>query len=362
VSDARGRPLETLKASDFEVREDGDVRALDEAPFVRDDARLFAIYLDEYHVSGGAASERIRAALTAFIDRAIGAGDRLVVLKPLDSLLKIQFTTDTAAARRLVAAFEGRKGDYAPRTSYERELMAGTPARLEGARAQVVWSGLDALALHLGQHAGRRKTLILAAEPFVAPARRRGQESLPSLESAIRAANRANVAVYSLDPSDAPSGDANAEQPLQRLATETNGRLVRGDLEAGLRLADADARGYYMLTYRSHRADGGARYAGGLPGADDSRARQAEDRPRRGAHGDPRVHPQRPARRPCARLRSRRHGAEAERPSAEPRGPGDERARLVRRAARRRAADRAPGRAAAGRRVRPRDQDDRRRR
>lgn len=257
VADAHGRAVDTLKATDFEVREDGEVHAIDGVRFVRDQARLFAIYLDEYHVSSGDASARIRSALSAFIDQAIGPEDRVVVLKPLDSLLKIEFTVDRQTARGIVASFEGRKGDYAPRTDYERELMAGTPARLESARAQVVWSGLDALAVHLGTVPDRRKTLIVASEPFAVPARRRGQESLPSIESAIRAANRSNVSVYPLDPRETPADDTDTAQPLRRLALETNGRVIAGDLAAGLGRVDADARGYYLLTYRSAHPDDG---------------------------------------------------------------------------------------------------------
>src|SRR5581483_8754000 len=172
----------------------------------------------------------------------------VVVLKPLDSLLKIELTADRAAARGAIAAFEGRKGDYAPRTDYERELIAGAPARVEAARAQVVSSGLDALAIHLGTFAGRRKTLIVASEPFAPPARGRGQESLPSIDSAIRAANRSNVSVYLLNPADAPGAGGADEQPLRRVVADTNGRVLSGDLGAGLRQLDADAHAYYLLT------------------------------------------------------------------------------------------------------------------
>ena len=255
VVDSRGRTVETLKASDFEIREDGTVRSVDEVRFVRDQARLFAIYLDEYHVSSGDASERVRRALTTFIDESMGPNDLVAVLKPLDSLLKIQLTTDHAAARQLVAGFEGRSGDYSPRSEYERQLIAGEPARVDAARSQVLWSALDALATTLGTYPAQRKSLIVASEPFTMPPRRRGQLSLASIDSAIRASNRFNVSMYLLDPSEEPSGAV--DQPLRRLSAETNGRVLTGDLTAGLRRLDADARGYYLFTYRSdHPADG----------------------------------------------------------------------------------------------------------
>jgi len=253
VRDVRGRTVDTLKSTDFELREDGAVRTLDEARFVRDEPRTFAIYLDDFHVEGGDASARVRDALLAFLDRSVAPSDRLVVLKPLDSILRIQPVADRAAARRIVEAFEGRKGDYTARTDYERELIAGSPPRVEAARAQVVWSGIEALAVHLGSYAGR-KSLILATEPFAVPVRRRGQEMLSSLDSAIRAANRWNVSVYPVDPGETPAKD---EPPLGRLAADTDGRVIAGELDEGLRRLDDDARGYYLLTYRSDHPDDG---------------------------------------------------------------------------------------------------------
>jgi VWFA-related protein len=257
VSDARGRSLETLKAADFELREDGALRTIDEVRFIKDDARLFAIYLDEYHIAAGAASDRVRRALTSFLDQSVGPNDRVIVLKPLDSLLRIEPVVDLDAARRVVAAFEGRRGDYAPRTDYERELFAGAPARIDAARAQVAWSAVDALAVHLGIYHGRRKTLIIASEPFAQPPRHRGQELLPSSESAVRAANRSNVSVYVLYPDDDPLPQGSSAEPLHRLAADTNGRVISGDLDAGLHRLDTDARGYYLLTYRAEHPDDG---------------------------------------------------------------------------------------------------------
>jgi VWFA-related protein len=260
VADARGRAIETLKAADFELREDGAPRTVDEVRFVKDEARVFAIFLDEYHVAAGDASQRVRSALTTFLDKAVGPDDRIIVLKPLDSLLHIEPMADREAARRTIATFEGRSGDYVPRTDYERDLIAGAPARVESARAQVMWSAVEALAVNLGTHAARRKTLILASDPFAQPARRRGPGLLPSLDSSIRAANRWNVAIYPLQAAEAATDDTVAE-PLRRLAADTNGRIISGDLDAGLRRLDADARGYYLLSYRTEHPDDG-RYHG----------------------------------------------------------------------------------------------------
>src|SRR5262245_61093210 len=115
VSDGRGRTVETLKLPDFELHEEGPALQLDEVRFVRDEPRLVAIYLDEYHVGAGPATDRVQAALTEFIDRELTPNDFLVVMKPLDSLLTIELTHDREAARAIVERFAGRKDDYAPR-------------------------------------------------------------------------------------------------------------------------------------------------------------------------------------------------------------------------------------------------------
>jgi VWFA-related protein len=256
VSDTRGRTVDTLKVQDFELREDGNVLQLDEVRFIRDEQRVVAVYLDEYHVSAGEATDRVRAALTEFIDHELGAKDLFVVMKPLDSLLTIEMTHDRPAARAIVENFTGRMGDYAPRTDYERQFIAGTPPRIEAARSQVVWSALNALAVHLGTLGSQRKTLIVVTEGLPRADRRRGQETLPSLDAAIRASNHANVAVYGVDPGMEPLDPAPTES-LRRLTVDTDGLLISGDLGAGLRGAIADATGYYLLTYHaSHPADG----------------------------------------------------------------------------------------------------------
>jgi hypothetical protein len=175
--DSRGHRLEDLKPADFELREDSTLRPVESVQFMRAAGpRRFAIFLDEYHVSAGAAADRVRTALTRFVD-ALDPKDLLVVMKPLDSLFAIRLSDDREAARRLIAAFEGRKGDYEPRNAYERNYIAGTPARIEAARAQVALSAMNALAIQLGTEGENpvagRKTLVVVAEGITADARQR---------------------------------------------------------------------------------------------------------------------------------------------------------------------------------------------
>src|SRR5262245_61466757 len=71
--DGRGRLVEDLKAADFELREDDTVRPIESAQFVRSGgARRIAVFLDEYHVSAGAATDRVREVMTRFLDQSLG--------------------------------------------------------------------------------------------------------------------------------------------------------------------------------------------------------------------------------------------------------------------------------------------------
>jgi VWFA-related protein len=280
--DERGRFVSTLSAADFELREDGVTQTIDAVRLVRGGgatdtgiaasavgseederaeaqipgARLFAIYLDEYHVSAGEAASRTRDALTRFVDRDLGPRDLLVVMKPLDSLLAIRLTRDREAARSAIAAFAGRKGDYEPRNDYEQNYMASTPAAADQTRTQVTLSALNALAVHLGwASTDARKTLIVVSEGLARGGRRRGL-NLPTLDSVVQSAGRFNVSVYPIDPSDlATDADSAETDALRTLANETDGQAVftAGDLEPAFRRITADSSAYYLVTYRSAR-------------------------------------------------------------------------------------------------------------
>jgi VWFA-related protein len=281
AADARGRAIDDLKSADFELREEGSLVPLESVRLVRaggepqveappliqsaaderqaavhDGARLFAIFLDEYHVTSGAHTDRVRDALLRFVDRDLTPRDLVAVMKPLDSLFTIRLTRDRGAVRRAIETFDGRKGQYEPRNGYERDYIAGTPARIDATRNQVVLSAINALAIHLGSLADRRKTLVVATEGIGRAAdRRRGQEYLPTLDTVIRSANRSNVAVYPFDPSDG-AGDP-AGEALRRLAEDTDGAAISADAESGLRRAAADSAAYYLLSFRSARPDDG---------------------------------------------------------------------------------------------------------
>jgi hypothetical protein len=174
-------------------------------------------------------------------------------MKPLDSLFTIKLSTDRESALAAVRSFEGRSGNYEPHNSYERNFMAGGPARLEQARNQVALSAINALAIHLAGLAERRKTLIVVSAGLSPGERHRGLEYLPTADTIVRSAQQANVSIYAVNP-DGPAADNDA---LRFLAAETMGRSSSQDLERALRTAVDDASGYYLLMYRARRPDDG---------------------------------------------------------------------------------------------------------
>jgi VWFA-related protein len=283
VEDSRGKAVENLGPSDFTVTEQSHPVAVEGVRFVRaaakapavtavpvsaaaraseaDAGSVIAIYLDEFHVAPGAPAEQVRAALISLVTESIEPSDQLIVLKSLDSLLEIKPVKSPSEAIQKLEAFAPRRGDYEPRTAFERNFIAGTPARIESARAQIATSSLEALATELGRMSADRKSLIVVSEGFVKNTRRRSEALLPSLDSVILAANRAHVSIYPFDPSARQAGSTvdtaadNADdaakwrEVLQSLADGTSGRTIANAADdAGLKRALNESRGYYELT------------------------------------------------------------------------------------------------------------------
>lgn len=289
AQDHKGQPLATLTPADFAVIEQNVGVAVDGARFVRatgawpdgtpppliesaqdeqaaatDSTRLIAIFLDEFHVAPGPRADQVRDDLVRFVEQDLGPADLVVVLKPLDSILNIRLSRDRASAVREIQSFAPRLGDFTARTAFERNYIAGDPARVSGARAQITASALDAIASHLGRFSPSRKTMIVVSEGFARTGRRRSDEFLPSLDTVARSANRAGVAIYPIDPYDTvkqeagpanqtevgPDDHAPFRRALESLASLTGGRLTAdaADVSAGLRQTIVDASGYYVLT------------------------------------------------------------------------------------------------------------------
>jgi VWFA-related protein len=119
VSDKNGAVLSDLKQGDFEVTEDGKPQTVESFKFIkldggaapgpdgpprairtdadeeseaaRDDVRLFAVFLDDYHVRR-LASMSVRDPLTKFIETQLGPSDMIGLMYPLESVLNVRMT------------------------------------------------------------------------------------------------------------------------------------------------------------------------------------------------------------------------------------------------------------------------------
>jgi VWFA-related protein len=274
ATDSRGRPVENLKTADFSLREDGSPQTIEDVRLVKvnlaappndDNARVVGIYLDEYFVSRDN-TERVRTALHRFVDQDLAPADLVAIVRPLDSLLKIRLTRDRAALHQAIDAFEGRRGDYEPRTAFERSYIVSERGRADSQRAQTTWSSLNALTLHLANlRVGRAAVLFVSEQADPVP-RRRGFESLPSSSSVTRVANRSSVSFYVIDPRDDVERAASPDEGpnlLRVLADDTDGELVTNPLEigAGLKRMMNDLSSYYVVMYRSLRSRDGMFHA-----------------------------------------------------------------------------------------------------
>ena len=286
VTDAQGRPILDLKPSDFELLENGDVkpldgvelhplpRALGDLAAIETDAdekraarepgtRAFAFFLDEFHVSPGLNTERVRRALTDFVDEKLRPQDLAVIIKPLDSVTSIRLTRDRALLHGAIDGFAGRKGDDAPRTRFEELYIGRAPAAVSTARRQIVTAALRELTMHLGDLDADRAALVLVSEGFPrdAPAGPRGRGA--ELQGVVRASSRFHLPTYTFNPADAaddPAPPADRERAvamLQWLAEQTGGRAFDAETAvAGLARLSHDLDAYYALSYQPAKADG----------------------------------------------------------------------------------------------------------
>jgi VWFA-related protein len=313
--DGKPQTIETFKL----VRVDGQVKPGDPEPRQirteydeeseagRDDVRLFAIFLDDYHVRR-VSSMAVRPALTAFIQKQLAPADLVGIMYPLMPVSAMPLTRDQNKLLTAVRTFEGRKYDYQPRHPVEEQYAMYPAAVVERIRNQVTLSALASLVTRLGSLREGRKAVILVSEGFsnvlpaqlndpVAampgmgnPARRAvGADSVDDrtaffanldLQEELRrvydAANRNNTAIYTLDPRGLSTGEFDISEgvgqntdrlflqstldTLRTLASETDGRAIinRNDLDVGLKQVVQDSSAYYLLGYNSSNtaADG----------------------------------------------------------------------------------------------------------
>ena len=341
VTDKRGNPVHDLRQEDFEITEDGkpqtiqtfklvnvsenagvgsdpprEVRNLieEQAEAARDDVRLFAIFLDDYHVRLEN-SMRAREPIARFVENQLQAADMAGIMYPLWSISDVMLRRNRKDLAAAVRAFQGRKYDYTPRNMFEeRYVHYVSTIEAERIRNQVTLSALKGLIIKLGGMREGRKAIVLISEGFTnslpsqvndqiatcnggacgnqprsrpdpigsaspMQSRLEAQEFflqtdlLSDIRSVYELANRYNTAIYAVDPRGlAPfefdlstQGAANVSltkdramldntmDTLRILADETDGRAIlnSNDLDKGLRQIVTDTSAYYLLGYTS---------------------------------------------------------------------------------------------------------------
>ena len=249
----------------------------------------------------------VREPLARFIRDQLGPLDMIGVMYPLMPVSMLTLTRDHESVIREIERFEGRKFDYRPRNTFEEQYSMYPAEIVERVRTQVSLSALEGLAVRLGGLREGRKAVVLVSEGYsfyLPPQLRDPVAEMPGLGNPARgrptlgegtvaeerkqffdsadmqhelqqvysAANRANTAIYTLDPrglavfefdlgENVGTGfDRQALQAtqdtLRTIAEETDGRAIvnRNDLEGGLRQVVRDTSAYYLLGYNSTQA------------------------------------------------------------------------------------------------------------
>jgi len=334
ISDKAGNPIADLKQADFDVTEDGKPQKIEtfklikldggvsdaikdppreirtdydeETEAARDDVRLFAVFLDDYHVRRGS-SMSVRTQLATFVEKNLGPSDMIGVMYPLESTSSVRMTRNHSAVMRGLQQFLGRKYEYEPKNQYE-ETYAHYPTEIvEKIRNQVSMSAIKALVVHMGSLKEGRKALILVSEGYtniIPPQMRNADATMPGLgNQAARdafagtndinedraawsanldmdqdlrdiydMANKNNVAIYAVDPRGLPGFEFDINEniniqtdstylrstmdTLRVLAENTDGRAIvnRNDIATGMKQITRDQSAYYLIGYNSSQA------------------------------------------------------------------------------------------------------------
>ena len=160
VMDRDGKPVRTLTADDFELRENGELQSISSFKLVdangqptddmslpirskqhaaaeaaRDDVRVFVLFWDEYHIDQFGSAVRAREQLSHFMLQAFGPTDLVALMDPLTPVDALRFTRDRRALADLVHQLRGRRGLYVPARSATEEAHLRNGQDVEIGRA-----------------------------------------------------------------------------------------------------------------------------------------------------------------------------------------------------------------------------------
>ena len=343
VSDRKDAPVTDLRKEDFEVFEDGKPQPIEQFRLVkvdsrakpgdpvprriqsrddeqaeagREDVRVFAILLDDYHTRKLTALS-VKEPLTKFLQTQLAPTDLVAIMYPLTPVSDLLFTNNHESIISAVQRFEGRKFDYTPRNRFEEEYSRYPTQEVERIRNNVVMDALSAVAIRMGSMRQGRKSIIFVSEGFnvlLPPQMQRQNAQYPldpsqaaaaagvqdssrqqsaeffsqaeidlRLREVFRDVNRNNASIYSLDPRgltpfeydiDAAPGGATismqsdrralqmTQDTLRTLSEQTDGRAIvnRNSLDQGLAQIVRDSSFYYLLGYNSTQAQSDGKF------------------------------------------------------------------------------------------------------
>ena len=278
-------PVADLQASDFEVAEDDVPQTVETIKFVRvdgtrtsnldepleirskdhaileaarEDVRLFAIFLDDYHIDKRPdITLPLRETLTKFV-RQLGPNDLVALMEPLTTLYDLKYTRAKEELLNRIRTFEGRRGEVFPVKSAIEEAQL-TQRNWQELRAGVTLSALQALATQMGGLREGRKSILFFSQgpplPPSSPNERRYRE-------AMEAANRGNVTIHVIDPRPLGAVGFGGANTLRRIAADTGGRAIvnTNDPTEQLQGVMADASAYYLIGYTPTRRGNDGRF------------------------------------------------------------------------------------------------------
>ena len=272
VSGRNDEVLDGLEPSDFEVDEDGVRQVVESAQFIRlngtrtsgaddsleirsqdhaaveaarDDVRIFAIFLDDYHIERNPeVTNRAKRTLRDLLKQ-LGPNDLVTVMDPITPLSALEFTRALDEVQARIDKLEGRRNWFFPARNAAEADQAGR-ANAPEIRGGVSISALGALVAHLGGlREGRKSVLYVSQGPPTVP----GSPNERAMRDLLQAANRGNVTIHVYDPQPMGFSGNLGRSVLQRIQIETGGRAffnANGNAERMSQII-TDASAYYLI-------------------------------------------------------------------------------------------------------------------
>jgi len=278
VTQRGDEPVADLEPADFELTDDGVPQTVETLKFIevdgrrrsnldepleirskqhalleaaREDVRLFAIFLDDYHINKRPEiTLPLRDALTKFVNQ-LGPNDLVALMEPLTTLYDLKYTRSKPDLLNRIRSFEGRYGETIPVKSVIEEAQLTQRNWME-LRSGVTLSALKALTLQIGGlRDGRKSILFFSQGPGVRP----GSPNDHLMREIDEAASRGNVTIHVIDPRPLGSVGFGGDTILRRLAADTGGRAIVNTNNPIEQLTSvmADASAYYLVGYTPTR-------------------------------------------------------------------------------------------------------------